>query len=132
MGLQHQQLFPQSFYGKSNNYSTSNSYQPSHIQVNVKGWRIHTNNSDYTFAYNQELCELRVHIASTSVPASPADFAGFTVPEGYRPATPVVSHIYVGNRAIVQVGQAGNVGRYSYTGSALNNVGIYATLQWRY
>ena len=113
-------------------FSTSNSSQPAHIQVNVTGWRIHTNNSDYTFLYNHELCELRVHIASTSIPTSPTDFGGFTVPTGYRPATPVVSHIYVGNKAVVQVGQAGNVGRCAYTASALNNVGVYATLQWKY
>ena len=113
-------------------FSTSNPHQSSHIQINVKGWRIHTNNSDYTFSYNQEWCELRVHIASTTIPTSPEDFGGFTVPAGYRPATPVVSPIYVGNRAIVQVGQAGNVGRSAFTASALNNVGVYATLQWKY
>lgn len=113
-------------------FTTTNSFQPAHIQVNVTGWKVHTNNSEYSFSYNHELCELRVHIASTSIPANPEAFGGFVVPAGYRPATPVVSHIFVGNRAIVQVGGDGKISRYSYTGSALNNVGIYATLQWKY
>ena len=104
----------------------------SQTQINVKGWKTPTNNSDYTFSYNHELCELRIHIASTIITANPEEFGGFVVPAGYRPATPVVSHIFVGSRAIVQVGENGKVSRYSYTGSAITNVGVYATLQWKY
>jgi len=110
------------------NYSANNSQ----TQINVKGWKTPTNNSDYTFSYNHELCELRIHIASTIITANPEEFGGFVVPAGYRPATPVVSHIFVGNRAIVQVNENGKVSRYSYTGSAITNVGVYATLQWKY
>ena len=99
--------------------------------INVTGWKTPTNNSDYTFSYNHELCELRIHIASTSIPATPEAFGGFTVPAGYRPATPVVSHIFVGNRGVVQVNESGVVSRVSFVG-ALSDVGVYATLQWKY
>ena len=101
------------------------------MYLNVIGWKTPTNNSDYTFSYNHELCELRIHIASTSIPATPEAFGGFTVPAGYRPATPVVSHIFVGNRGVVQVNESGVVSRVSYVG-ALSDVGVYATLQWKY
>ena len=99
--------------------------------IRVTGWKTPTNTSDYTFSYNHELCELRIHIASTSIPATPEAFGGFTVPSGYRPATPVVSHIFFGNRAVVQVNESGVVSRVSFVG-ALSDVGVYATLQWKY
>ena len=100
--------------------------------INVTGWKTHTNTSDYTFSYNHELCELRIHIASTTISGNPEVFGGFTVPAGYRPATPVVSPIFVGNRAIVQVRDNGQVSRCSYSGSAIYNAGVYVTLQWKY
>lgn len=113
------------------NYSANNSQ----TQINVKGWKIHTNNSDFTFSYNHELCELQVHIASTTIPDTPSTFTGFVIPEGYKPSNLVASPIFAsfsGHRAIVQVNKSGAISRYSYTGATMTNKELYATLQWKY
>lgn len=46
-------------------FSTSNSSQPSHIQVNVTGWKTHFNSGEYTVRYNDSFVEVRVHIGSS-------------------------------------------------------------------
>ena len=103
------------------------------IQIQVEGWKILMDDSNYTFKYNKDYCCLNVHIDSINFPKNITSINSSVQisDSNLRPSVAITVLNYANNDTIFAVRDDGKFYLGSHTGSAVNGISLYCQVLYK-